>query len=109
MTANTTVPVACSRMFCFTGACLALVLALAVPLRAQAPATEGSRYSVVYVEVESTAVPALRSLFQQYRDASRTENGFGEFELLQQTGNTGLFVIVERWQGQAGVDAHATS
>jgi quinol monooxygenase YgiN len=91
------------------GAYLTLVLALAAPLRAQAPATDGTRYSVAYVEVQSTAVQSLRSLFQQYRDASRMEAGFGEIELLQQAGNAGLFVIVERWRDQESADAHAKS
>jgi quinol monooxygenase YgiN len=91
------------------GAYLTLVLALTAPLRAQAPATDGTRYSVVYVEVQSTAVQTLRSAFQQYRGASRMENGFGDIELLQQAGNTALFIMVERWQGQASVEAHVKS
>jgi quinol monooxygenase YgiN len=91
------------------GAYLTLVLAPAAPLRAQAPTTDGTRYSVVYVEVQSTAVQSLRSTFRQYRDASRMEAGFGDVELLQQSGNAGLFVIVERWQDQAAIDAHAKS
>lgn len=109
MTPNTMRPATGLTMACLMGAYLTLVLALPVPLRAQPPATDGPRYSVVYVEVESTAVQTLRSAFQQYRNASRMEGGFGEFELLQQSGNAGSFVIVERWQNQASLDAHARS
>ncbi len=109
MTPNTTAPAIGFKVGCLMGAYLSLVLALAAPLGAQAPAPDGARYSVVYVEVQSTAVQTLRSVFRQYRDASRMESGFGSFELLQQAGNAGLFVIVERWQSQANVDAHATS
>ena len=109
MNPNTTKPMTGVPMVCLMGAYLTLVLALAAPLRAQAPPPDGARYSVVYVEVESTALAALRSAFQQYRDASRMENGFGDFELLQQAGNTALFVVVERWQSQANIDAHAKS
>ena len=109
MTPNTTKPMTCVPMGCLMGAYLTLLLALPAPLRAQAPAPDGARYSLVYVEVEATAVQKLRSAFQQYRDASRMESGFNEFELLQQAGNAAFFVIVERWQSQASVDAHAKS
>jgi quinol monooxygenase YgiN len=94
-------------MLCFMGAYLTLVGLLQGPLRAQAPPADGARYAVAYVEVQSTAVSALRSAFDRYRTDSRLEGGFGNFELLQQSGNPSMFVIVERWRDQASIDAHA--
>ena len=88
------------------GAYLTLVGGLAAPLMAQVPA-DSTRYAVGYVEVQSNAVAAMRSAFGRYREASRMENGFGDFELLQQAGNQGLFVIIERWRDQAAIDGHA--
>jgi quinol monooxygenase YgiN len=79
------------------------------PLRAQTPPADGARYAVAYVEVQSTAVNSLRSAFDRYRTDSRMEAGYGNFELLQQSGNPALFVIVERWRDQASRDVHATA
>ena len=109
MTAMTTVPAVSFRKVCFMGAYLTLLLAAGMPLGAQAPAAapEGQRYAVGYVEVEASAVAAMRSAFTRYRDASQREAGFAGVELLQQAGNPGLFVIVDRWRDQAGIEAHA--
>ena len=107
MTAKRPAPAACLKILCLMGAYLTLVGLLQGPLRAQAPPADGPRYAVAYVEVQSTAVNALRSAFERYRTDSRMDAGFGNLELLQQSGNSGLFVIVERWRDQASVDAHA--
>jgi quinol monooxygenase YgiN len=61
---------------------------------------------VGYVEVQSSEVAAMRSAFNRYRDDSRMEGGFGDFILLQQSGNPGLFALVERWRDQSSADAH---
>jgi len=89
------------------GAYLTLLLATVIPLRAQDAAAVGLRYTVAYVEVEATAGSALRSAFDRYRQASQREPGFVGLELLQQAGNPGLFVIVDRWRDQTAIDAHA--
>lgn len=94
-------------MLCFMGAYLTLAATAGAPLVAQTPAPDGPRYSVAYVEVQPASVNTLRSLFDRYRNDSRMESGAGSVELLQQSGNPGLFVIVERWRDQASVDAHA--
>ena len=70
-------------------------------------AITSTRYGVAYVEVESGSVSAMRSAVARYRDASRAERGFGALELLQQAGNPGMFVVIERWRDQDSADAHA--
>jgi len=94
-------------MLCFMGAYLTLAALVGAPLVAQSPAPDGARYSVAYVELQPASVNTFRSLFDRYRNDSRMEGGVGSFELLQQSGNPGLFVIVERWRDQASLDAHA--
>jgi quinol monooxygenase YgiN len=89
---------------------LTLLVALAIPLRAQAPAgAANTRHAVAYVEVQADSAGPMRSVVDRYRQASRMENGFGGIELLQQGGNAGLFVLVEQWRDQAAIDAHAQS
>jgi len=95
-------------MLCFMGAYLTLAGPVQGTVRVQAEAADEKRYAVAYVEVQSTAVNALRSAFDRYRTHSKTEDGFDNLELLQQSGNPGLFVIIERWRDQASIDAHAT-
>lgn len=101
----TTAAMAILKKVCFIGAYLTLAATVAAPLRAQVPST--TRYAVGYVEVEAEKVGTMRSAFERYRDASRQEAGFGAFELLQQSGNAGLFVVIERWRDQTAIDAHA--
>ena len=106
MTAKTPALATCLKVCCFMGAYLTCLVAAGVGLGAQS-AGEGARYVVAYVEVQSGAVGTLKSAVDKYRDASRMESGFGTIELLQQSGNAGLFVLVERWRDQAAIDAHA--
>ena len=47
--------------------------------------------------------------FKRYRDASRTDQGYAPFELLEQIGRAGHFAIVERWSDAKTFDAHAVS
>jgi quinol monooxygenase YgiN len=87
---------------------LVLVTLVALVAAAASPAQTAieARYAVAYVEVQANAASAMRSAFQRYRDASRMEGGSGTMELLQQSGNSGLFVIIERWQDEASLAAH---
>jgi quinol monooxygenase YgiN len=67
------------------------------------------RYTVAYVDVQPSAKTTLTAAFARYRDASRTERGFRAFELFEQTGRPGHFVLIENWQDQASLDAHAAA
>lgn len=82
-----------------------LTLPFGVSLHAQAPA-DTAVYAVSYVDVRpsgrATAVGALK----QYRDASRKDDGFVRFDLLEQVGWPGHFAVVETWRDQKGFDTH---
>jgi quinol monooxygenase YgiN len=108
MTAMTRVPAVNFGKTCFMGAYLTLLVAVVIPLAAQAQdQAAGRHYAVAYVEVEASAVSTLRSAFARYREASEKEAGFAGVELLQQAGNLASFVIVDRWRDQTAIDAHA--
>lgn len=92
---------------------LVSVLAVAVlavsTARAQTASNTEARYDVAYIDVQPAAVSRFVDAFHRYRDASRRDNGFGSFELFEQTGRPGHFIIVEQWNDQASRDAHAAS
>ncbi len=90
------------------GALMIASLALA-PARAQspAPAPAGPRYVATYVEVMPTATRAGAALVRRFRDASRREAGNLRVETAQRIGQPNQFVILEAWQDQAALDAHA--
>jgi len=74
-----------------------------------AQSTNDSFFAVVYVEVAPAARQSLVNAFKQYRDSSRKDDGFGRFELFEQTGWPGHFVIIETWANQKAFDAHAAA
>lgn len=75
-------------------------------IHAQQPADAGL-HAVSYVDVMPAARAATIAALKQYRDASRVENGYVRFDLLEQTGRPGHFVVLEAWKDQAAFDAHA--
>ena len=79
-----------------------------VQLGAQAPGDPGA-YLVTYVDVMPSGRSTMASAFKQYRDASRTEDGFVRAELREQSGWPGHYAVVEAWRDQKAVDAHAAA
>jgi autoinducer 2-degrading protein len=77
-------------------------------LGAQAP-SDMSFYAVTYVEVLPASKAAAVTAFKQYRDASRKEDGFVRFEILEQVGRPGHFNIIETWTSQNALNAHAAA
>src|SRR5215472_14697711 len=75
--------------------------------QAQSPPPEGPRYTAIYVEVMPTAVSDGAALVRQFRDAGRKEPGNLRLEAVQRIGQPNQFVILEAWQDQAALDAHA--
>jgi quinol monooxygenase YgiN len=75
------------------------------PAGAQAP--EGARYVATYVEVMPTATKDGAAMLRQFRDATRKEAGNLRAEAAQRIGQPNQFVILEAWQDQAALDAHA--
>jgi quinol monooxygenase YgiN len=75
------------------------------PIHAQEPA-ETAVYAVAYVEVMPSARAAMVAALKQYRDTSRNEGGYVRFDLLEQVGRPGHFVVIETWKDQTAFDAH---
>lgn len=66
-------------------------------------------YSVAYVDI----LPASRTIaiaaIQQYRDASRKEDGFQRIEVFEQAGRPAHFCIIETWANSKDLDTHGAS
>ena len=94
----------------WSGLLMALLLAVAwngpPPLGAQAPA-DASQYAVAYFSVAPAGRTATIAAFNRYREASRKQDGFVRFELFEQVGIPGAFVVVETWRDQPAFEARA--
>src|SRR4029079_4175025 len=89
-----------------------LVLAATVALGAtsvRAQATDTARYAVAYGELNAASLPQATKTFHAYRQAAMAEPGFVAFDLFEQLGRAGHFVLVETWRDQATFDAHQTA
>src|SRR5262245_21805319 len=60
-------------------------------------------YAVSYVEVAASATAQARAAMKQYREASRSRDGFVGVELFAQSGRPGHFAIIEAWRDQKGL------
>ncbi len=87
---------------------LVLASGLGAQIQAQ-PSADTALYAVSYVEVMPSARPAMVAALKRYRDASRQEDGYVRFDLLEQVARPGHFAIVERWKDQQAFDAHGTA
>ncbi len=79
------------------------------PATAQAPPADPRMYAVTYVDMLPAAAKAIVGAFAQYREASRKENGFVSFELLELIGRPGNYVVLETWRDQQALEAHANA
>jgi len=82
----------------------AATLYVATPSFAQT--ADSARYAVAYVEVIPTSVPQATKGFLAYRQAAMGESGFVAFDLFEQLGRPGHFVLIETWRDQTAFDAH---
>jgi len=85
---------------------LAALAALAAAATIHAQGADTARYAVAYVEVTPAGVPQATKAFHAYRQAASGEAGFVAFDLFEQIGRAGHFVVVETWRDQAAFDAH---
>jgi competence protein ComEC len=79
---------------------------------AQAPADarlDSAFHAVSYVEVMASASAKAIAAFKQYRDLSKTRDGFVRFDAFEQIGRPGHFVIIETWRDQPSFDARGSS
>jgi quinol monooxygenase YgiN len=79
-------------------------IGVARPEMAQGP--DGARQAVAYVDVTRQGVAAAVAAFRRYRDAAAREPGFVAFDLFEQIGREGHFVVIDSWRDQAAYDAH---
>jgi quinol monooxygenase YgiN len=77
--------------------------------RSWSQTADTARYAVSYVEVMPAGVSLATKAFQTYRQAAAVESGFVGFDLFEQLGRAGHFVLVETWRDQAAFDAHQTA
>ena len=88
---------------------LVALAAIGRPTSVLAQTGDTARYAVAYVEVTPLSVPQATKAFQMYRQAAMGESGFVAFDLFEQLGRSGHFVLVETWRDQAAFDAHQST
>jgi quinol monooxygenase YgiN len=86
-------------------AILVLLVANIHVVRGQAPA-DATFSGVAYVDVRPSSGAAMAAAFRQYREASRTDEGYMRFELLEQVGRPAHFVVIETWRDQGAYERH---
>ncbi len=84
-------------------------MAVVASMVAQSDVGDSSRYQMAYVSVGPSSAAAFRSAFDQYQEASRGELGFVSYEIVEQIGRPGEFVLIETWRNQTAADAHSTA
>lgn len=87
-----------------------LVSAVLIPsvLFGQTPANAPADtvfYAVAYVDTMAPATKAARAALEQYRDASRKQDGLVRIEFFEQIGRPGHFAVIETWRDQKAFDA----
>ena len=88
---------------------LVALAAIGRPTSVLAQTADTARYAVAYVEVTPLSVPQATKAFQMYRQTASGETGFVAFDLFEQIGRAGHFVVVDTWRDQAAFDAHQTA
>jgi quinol monooxygenase YgiN len=88
---------------------LSVVIAVTLPARAVAQASDALRYAVAYVEVAPASAAQATTALKRYRDAAAGETGFVSFDAFEQLGRAGHFAIIEAWRDQAAFDAHQSA
>jgi quinol monooxygenase YgiN len=79
------------------------------PITRTAETSDAAVYVVAYVEVMPASAPEVAVLLRQYSEASRTDAGLIDFEVLQQCARPDHFAIVHSWQDQQSFEAHGSA
>jgi len=82
---------------------------LGAALGQDAFAQDRAVYVTTYVEFMSNAATAGAALLENYRDASRKEDGNLRFDALQEIGRPNRFATMQAWRDRAALDAHAAA
>ena len=86
-------------------ACAVLWSPLNGQSQSEAPAAL-TLYAVSYVEVARSEASRAIAALKQYREASRSYDGFVAIELFEQSGRPGHFAIVEAWRDEKAFYGH---
>jgi len=91
---------------------LLVVMAVAAPVAAQGPArgaapviTDGTFYSVAYIEVKPSGRATAIQMLKWYKDSLRINSASLRVELFEQVDRPGHLLLVETWQNQAAFDS----
>src|SRR5512147_3106987 len=76
---------------------------------APAAPADPTHYAVSYVETKAASTATAARAFKQYRDSSRTQDGFGRVEFFEQLGRPGHFAVIETWRDQKAFDTRDAS
>jgi quinol monooxygenase YgiN len=74
-----------------------------------APPAAGSRTISVVTHVDVTPDQRVAALLRQLAEASRQDEGNIRFDVLQHTMRANHFTVIETWQSQKALDAHAAA
>ena len=76
-----------------------------------APATPNGRAIYVVTHVDTAPAPQTDTpgLLKRFAEASRKEDGNVRFDVLQHTTRANHFTVIETWQSQKALDAHAAA
>src|SRR5437762_1268610 len=81
---------------------------LGLQTRADGP-PDTAVYAVSYIEAMASARARAIAALKQYRDASRKEDGYVRFDVLQHTMRANHFTVIETWRNQQALDAHVAT
>jgi len=74
-----------------------------------APPASNSQAISVVAHVDTVAAPQAPALLKRLAEASRREDGNIRFDVLQHAMRANHFTVVETWQNQKALDAHAAA
>jgi quinol monooxygenase YgiN len=94
-------------LFVLFGAATLLLDSTTVPRAQDVP--RGPLYSVGYLDIAPSSERAAIETLERYRDAIAKDDGFVRFDLLEQMGRPGRFILLEAWRDQQALDARAMS
>ncbi len=66
-------------------------------------------YVATYIDVQPSSTSSGIALIEQYREASRTQEGNLGMDVVQETSRPSRFVIIEAWEDQSSFEAHEKS
>jgi quinol monooxygenase YgiN len=86
-----------------------LIAALLLLANIDAQAPSAIVVSVGYLDIAPSSSRSAIPLVKRYRNAARRESGCERFDVLEQVGRPGRFVLLEEWTDRQALDSHLAS